>query len=107
VSTGSRGGQERIEYLGEVSRTETGRRESVVRGESKTKTTTGYSTTKYTNEGQGSNVKTYTSGTTGFGQGLTTGYTTGFGQGLTTGYTTGLGQGLTTGLTEVSRQVVG
>jgi len=65
--------------MGEVSRTETGRRESVVRGEAQTKTTTGYSTTKYTTDGQrgSSNTKTYTSGN--------------------------LGQGMTTGLTEVSR----
>lgn len=86
MSSGSKG-QERIEYLGEVSRTEIGRRESVVRGESKTKTTTGFTTTQYTTEGQrqSSNVKTYTSGNTGFGN----------------------TQGHTTGLTEVSRQIVG
>lgn len=35
---------ERVEYLGEVSRTETGRRESVVRGEPTTKTTVSHNT---------------------------------------------------------------
>ena len=39
---------ERVEYLGEVSRTETGRRESTVRGESTTKTTISHSKAQYT-----------------------------------------------------------
>lgn len=37
--------EERVEYLGEVSRTETGRRESVVRGQPKTTVTTTHQTT--------------------------------------------------------------
>ena len=65
VSSGFKSGGERVEYMGEVSRTETGRRESVVRGESQQRTSTGISTTKYTTDGRSSsNLKTYTTGNT-------------------------------------------
>lgn len=88
MSSSNRG--ERIEYLGEVSRTETGRRESVVRGEAKTNVTTGFTTTKYSNDGRStSNVKTYTSGDIG-----NSSYRISSGN---------RGQGETTGLVEVSR----
>jgi len=77
ISSGFKSGGERVEYMGEVSRTETGRRESVVRGESQQRTSTGISTTKYTTEARApsttkyttdgrssSNLKTYTTGNT-------------------------------------------
>lgn len=115
--------------MGEVSRQETGRRESVIRGQAQTKTTVTHTTSQYQSGGDrlssgqrvsgenrlssgqrvsgGNQVTTYSSGNNVT---RTTGQTTSYNTGKTTTYNTGssnLGQGNTTGLVEVSRKVIG